>query len=1320
MAYEVIEPKMKLNLRKLINIITLVLIVAAIPFTVFLSQQRQDIRQRASEKNQEQLKEEPKYAPNEILIKVKKQAKGKIKEKDFDDPGIGTLKETFKKHKPKKFEKIVKESKKSNVEADIFSWYRLVLEDDNAKDPSKVKGIIASLLKDPDIETAEPNFIVKTTAVPNDPYYSSTGSWGQSYPDLWGLKKINMEGAWDQSTGSSTIIVAGIDTGVDRNHEDIKDNMWVNTAETPNNGVDDDGNGYMDDYYGWDFANNDNDPMDDHGHGTHTAGTIAAVGNNNLGVVGINWVSKIMTVKFLDAGGSGTLDNGAKALLYAVDMGTKVSSNSWGCRCQSVIIDDAINYAHSKGAVTVVAAGNSDLDALDYSPASSDYAITVAASDPNDLKASFSNWGEKIDVTAPGVDILSVRAAVNPMCTAERTVGTNYCRVSGTSMATPHVAGLAALLLAKDPTLTNEEIRQLLRLGATDLGSSGKDKDFGFGRIEANNSLSFSSTKPLAPVITSPTSRTGAGGSSLQVIGMASGTNFSRYKVEVGSGRSPTTWTTVKESTTQAVNGILATVNPEVQLADGKNIIRLTVFDTIGKSYQFQVNDIYMGNFNLEYGQIASPQSFAAKGVINIQGNAKVATGLTFSKYIIEWKEGIAPETPWSTAGITLANGGTVSVYRNVLGTWDTTLLDPAKTYSLRIKVYSVEKGLYAQNTIKLAVDPNLVLGWPRPIYVPGLSSGYDPIKNAILSDLDGDGAKEVVILTKDTINTIDYPLKIYVFRENGSIFPLWITGNTRADSYNLDDITIEDIDNDGKKELIVTGDSLGSCGSSDEKYIFIYRTDNGTSYPGWPKRYPGWVSDSVTPNVIDIDLDGKKELVFIDGWGYLHEVKPDGTELAGFPKRVITDYAYSNCNSIFTGGLITSDINQDGKPEIIIENTNIIYVFDNQGNLLPGWPADYCGLAVSERYKCNKSYYTYLALGDIDGDGNKEVVARLLNVNTNSLYLHSVKYNGTSLPGWPQLLQNNNDTWWYHTGNPSSGDTDSDGKDEVIIYNYGTKVYGLNGIKYRFDNNPVDPDDLHGHIAHDSFALADLDRDGEIEIGGRSSKDYFIIKDIKSNPRYLWQRDFSPYDTEELRGIWVPFISADMSADGTYEVLGIQSPSSGDSFAITYLWRIPPSGTENNNYDWPMFKHDPARTGRLSTSVLLTPVPTTIPTNTPIPTVFPTAVPTSTPTPSPINTPTPTVSDPAPTVTITYPLDGARIRRRTTIKITASASDNIGVKKVEFYVNGSLKCTDGAAPYTCSYKLGSGVGIVYIIQAKAYDFLDQITTYAVQIVSTK
>ena len=589
----------------------LTITLALIMLTAILMGQPRDKKSFASAVEQEIGKEE--FLSNEILVKLKKPASDKIKSATRPNRvGVRSIERINEELEVEGFERVIPEKKNESKKDEVLDWYKVEIPGKKTKikgdfdeETAKIKSTHPASVKlqeaidhfnaDPNVESVEPNFVVKILLTPNDPYYSSSGSWGQSYRDLWGMPKIDAASAWDQNTGSTSIIVADIDTGVDRNHPDIAANMWVNSGETPNNGIDDDGNGYIDDYYGWDWVNNDGDPMDDHGHGTHVAGTIAAVGNNATGVVGVNWTSKIMALKFLSASGSGSLSNGIAALRYAADMGAKISSNSWGCACNSAAMDDAVKYEHDRGMVMVAAAGNNNGDTLDHSPSSADRAIAVAATDYLDRKASFSNWGERVDVAAPGVNILSLKAAVSPMCSASKTVGTRYCRVSGTSMAAPHVSGLAALLWANNSSLTNEEIRQIIRAGSDDLGSVGKDRDFGYGRINANGSMSLTGSRYMRPIITTPSSRTTISGSSYNVLGGVAGPRFVSYKLEVGLGRNPSSWTTVKDSTTQVSSGVLATVDTTA-LADGDYIFRVTATDTNSKKYQFQVHDIKIDN----------------------------------------------------------------------------------------------------------------------------------------------------------------------------------------------------------------------------------------------------------------------------------------------------------------------------------------------------------------------------------------------------------------------------------------------------------------------------------------------------------------------------------------------------------------------------------------------------------------------------------------------------------------------------------------------------------------------------------------------------
>lgn len=331
------------------------------------------------------------------------------------------------------------------VRAELEATYSLVpgLEKLRLRDAGvSVADAVQALSRLSFVQYAEPDYIVHAAVIPNDP----------QWPNLWGMTNIKAPQAWDTYTGDANLVVAIIDTGINRNHPDLAANIWINPGEVAGNGLDDDGNGYVDDVYGWDWAYNDNDPMDGHGHGSHTAGTVGAVGNNGVGVVGVNWNIKLMALKFLNDSGSGTTSNAISALNYAVNKGVKVSNNSWGGGGYSQALFDAIENGKAVGHIFVAAAGNNGTnnDTSPFYPASytNDNLIAVAAIDVNDNKASFSNYGAtSVDLGAPGVNILST------------VLGTGYSYYSGTSMATPHVAGAAALLYGLNPTWTYSQVR---------------------------------------------------------------------------------------------------------------------------------------------------------------------------------------------------------------------------------------------------------------------------------------------------------------------------------------------------------------------------------------------------------------------------------------------------------------------------------------------------------------------------------------------------------------------------------------------------------------------------------------------------------------------------------------------------------------------------------------------------------------------------------------------------------------------------------------------------------------------------------------------
>ena len=359
---------------------------------------------------------------------------------------------------------------------------------------------------DPDVLYAEPNFIVRTTNTPNDTRFG----------ELWGLYNngqlggtpgahINAPGAWDITTGSSNVVVAVIDTGIDYNHPDLSVNMFRNTSDCNTNGVDDDGNGRIDDCFGIDRANNDSDPLDDYFHGTHVAGTIGAVGNDGSGVVGVNWNVNLMACKFLDASGSGTTANAIACLEYVramKDRGVNIiaTNNSWGGGGYSQALFDAIQSHQQAGILFITSAGNGDAAGVglnnDQTPAypcvfGLSNIICVAATTRSDERATFSNYGRRtVHIGAPGHQVLST------------TLNGTYGTFSGTSMAAPHVTGTAALLKAADPNRDWRAIKNLILAGGDNVASMSntitRKRLNAFGALTCSNSPVFSRLTPVA------------------------------------------------------------------------------------------------------------------------------------------------------------------------------------------------------------------------------------------------------------------------------------------------------------------------------------------------------------------------------------------------------------------------------------------------------------------------------------------------------------------------------------------------------------------------------------------------------------------------------------------------------------------------------------------------------------------------------------------------------------------------------------------------------------------------------------------------------
>ncbi|MDP8218929.1 MAG: S8 family serine peptidase [Candidatus Theseobacter exili] len=389
------------------------------------------------------------YAPDRILVKFK----GNITAEQASDKGY-TINATFM----RKFDK-------SGI-----CVYKL-----DANEEIAIK--LQELKSDPDIEFAEPDYLVSACIVPDDTYY----------PDQWGMPKVAAPETWDYTTNGSGVIIACIDSGINYNHPDLAGNLWVNSNEIPNNGIDDDLNGYVDDYWGWDFENGDKDPIDDYGHGTMVAGVMAAVGNNTIGVAGVCWSARIMTIKFLDSNGDGYLSDAVPAIEYAVQMGAKIINNSWGGPDYSASLSLAIQLARDKGVRVVAAAGNDSLN-MDPTPNREypacygiDNIISVMATDQNDFMPYWTNYGyTTADLAAPGQSIKSTA------------MDGDYMTKDGTSFSAPFVSGTAALIWTTTPSLTYAQVKNYI-MNTVDIPPSLNTKCVTGGRLNIRNALLASS-----------------------------------------------------------------------------------------------------------------------------------------------------------------------------------------------------------------------------------------------------------------------------------------------------------------------------------------------------------------------------------------------------------------------------------------------------------------------------------------------------------------------------------------------------------------------------------------------------------------------------------------------------------------------------------------------------------------------------------------------------------------------------------------------------------------------------------------------------------
>lgn len=941
------------------------------------------------------------------------------------------------------------------------------------QDGNLLQDIITRLKNSPHIKNVSPNHILKATAVPNDPYYSSSGTWGQSYADLWGLKMIQAESAWDITTGDASLIVAVVDTGLDVTHEDIVKNLYTNAGETAGNGVDDDGNGYVDDVYGYNFDSDSDNVTDDHGHGTHVAGTIAAEGDNATGIAGVMWSAQILPVKVLDSSGSGSTTDVANGIVYAADQGADIINLSLG-GSGSDTLETAIQYAYSLGIVIVAAAGNDETDAATYYPAGYSEVITVASSTHEDALSSFSNYGPKIDVAAPGGDgedeedfenegrnILSLRADGTDMYgESDHIVDDTYYRARGTSMAAPHVVGVVGLILSEDPTLTVEEVRQVLRQSADDIEDSGWDTLAGFGRLNAASALDVASN--CEALITTPANYEVLRTRPFNFKGYAAGSDFNSYKLSMGKGMPATSFSAYGGEKTTPVSGKSLTI-PSLSAVSfrprpmgisafwssspGGYMLNLKVYDSsgqlCGEDYKFFHYSPYTADISFEEDSSSylNLGYSLAVGDINADGNDDIVIG--------------APGCYMSSSCATTSTEGEIYL------------------------VYGGTAGLTEDTAIS---DTSLVpVSW--------LADDSDDRLGASVAtlDLDNDGYDDIVMgMPGDSrIGTTSGTVCMFL----GSSHSSWsrdmdpdsadycFYGEASDDRLGYYLSNAGDLDNDGIDDLVVS-----ACGNDDA----------GTDYG---KVYVLYAADA-------------------SSWSTLTRIdRAAGTEITG--NAAATTY----CSSVYFGrGLAVSsagDFTGDGIDDLLIGSAKsdsangVACVFAGASAQIASGTLDDADIQFTNDLITNGGVGSGVAgIGDVNGDGVDDIALGYTGDVLGGIPsgIHIV-YGDNSFSGSHALgdfdhpILTDNATYEYgYQAASALGDVDGDGVDDLVSGAFGYDGFDASGIAYLIKGDTAGHDsgiymrtagsilkDDEDEAAKGSFGYAiaggDLDADGHKEI---------------------------------------------------------------------------------------------------------------------------------------------------------------------------------------------------------------------------------------------
>lgn len=958
---------------------------------------------------------QPTYSPGQILVKFRAAA---------PKPTAGALQNLARRYGVHAVEPLF--SHRSGLSRPAASFGRVYrLRINPGANPREAAAAYAA---HPGVVYAQPNHLFRPHQVPNDPQYGSQTA----------LSIIRWQNLWEGlGPKRQEVVLAIIDSGVDHTHQDLAQNIWINSAEAGGRpGVDDDGNGYIDDIRGWDFSDApdlpgrgdyltpDNDPADESGHGTHVAGIAGGVANNSVGIAGVAPDVRLMALRAgvtLQSGGTFLEeDDLAAAILYAADNGAHVANLSWGASERAFLIEDALRYAAHSGLILVASSGNSGASGVAY-PAANDETIAVSATDRSDRIAGFSSRGVPLDLAAPGVNILSTRP------------GNAYSRRSGTSFSAPFVSGLAALLLSRRPGLTPEQVRSGLAGATADLGPPGWDDDFGAGRIDAAALLSTLAQPQTPPTVRIRTPRTGqTAETEFEITAQVSGSRLTAYRLSWGAGRTPQSWLPLLSGHPDADIRSQWDVS---SLPDTAAVLRLEADLSGGGTLQDRV---------LVSVRRTSPavSNVAFKPILqgpHIAYQVRWATHRPTEGFLLYRPSGAVGED--TLASVAVDHTHTITLPEHL----------PAGPLHYRILARHPSGRTALTDPDTFVVAP---LGIPRAGYaeVAALPDGFLADRPA---DFDGDGRPEIVLMPYIQGTPFNPPQILerkddgtfqQVFESERTFLP-WSIGDAdndgRPDLLGTDVVRlrlftgtetdpfpsiqaldrtrtrggeIADLDNDGKNEILARS-------GADRGILVLKRGDNGafieSAFLPDPTAGPGDLGPRFV--IADLDNDGRNEILIGDADGDLWTCETDGS--GGYTATWVLE-GDDNTRADRVGGGV--DLDNDGRIEFAVARA-----IEEENDPLNGvWNLEIYSATGPDAYTLEWTTRIAgvittgngIAAGDTDGDGIPDLAVCLLP----DLYLFRSDGPDAYRPIWHSRAD--------LTHRPIVADLDNDGRPETLF----------------------------------------------------------------------------------------------------------------------------------------------------------------------------------------------------------------------------------------------------------------------------------------------